>query len=125
MLFPLRQRVLDLQQQLAVNQYGMITSEAIIQNNRELIRGVDRSLNVTVVAFQTASTLSVALEHQKRVLKGVQAINETTNDLLLSTSEKLREQGAEIQQQSMSTSIDTQTLKKAFENVDTALKNVN
>jgi len=103
----------------------MITSEAIIQNNKELIRGVDRSLNVTVVAFQTASTLSVALEHQKKVLKGVQAINETTNDLLLSTSEKLKDQGAEIQQQSMSASIDIETLKQAFENVDSALKEVN
>jgi len=124
-LFPLRQRIIDLQQQQAVNQHGMITSEAIIQNNKELIRGVDRSLNVTVVAFQTASTLSVALEHQKKVLKGVQAINETTNDLLLSTSEKLKEQGAEIQKQSMSASIDIQTLKQAFENVDSALNEVN
>lgn len=124
-LFPLRQRILDLQQQRAVNQHGMITSEAIIQNNKELIRGVDRSLNVTVVAFQTASTLSIALEHQKKVLKGVQAINETTNDLLLSTSEKLKQQGAEIQQQSMSASIDTNVLKQAFENVDAALNEVN
>ena len=124
-LFPLRQRIIDLQQQQAVNQHGMITAEAIIQNNKELIRGVDRSLNVTVVAFQTASTLSVALEHQKRVLKGVQAINETTNDLLLQTSEKLRDQGAEIQKQSMSASIDTNVLKQAFDNVNAALDEVN
>ena len=124
-LFPLRQRIVDLQQQQAVNQHGMITAEAIIQNNKELIRGVDRSLNVTVVAFQTASTLSIALEHQKRVLKGVQAINETTNDLLLQTSEKLRDQGVEIQKQSMSTSIDTQVLKQAFDNVNAALEEVN
>lgn len=124
-LFPLRQRVLDLQQQQAVNQHGVVTAEAIVQNNKELMRGVDRSLNVTVVAFQTASTLSIALEHQKRVLKGVQAINETTNDLLLKTSEKLKDQGAQIQQQSASASVDMQVLKQAFENVDAALKQVN
>ena len=124
-LFPLRQRVIDLQQQQAVNQHGIVTSEAIIQNNKELIRGVDRALNVTVVAFQTASTLSIALEHQKRVLKGVQAINDTTNDLLLQTSRKLKEQGVEIQKQSVSASIDTKVLKEAFDNVDSALKEVN
>ena len=124
-LFPLRQRVIDLQQQQAVNQHSIVTSEAIIQNNKELIRGVDRALNVTVVAFQTASTLSIALEHQKRVLKGVQAINETTNDLLLQTSRKLKEQGVEIQKQSSSASIDTHVLKEAFDNVDSALKEVN
>ena len=124
-LFPLRQRIIDLQQQQAVNQHSIITSEAIIQNNKELIRGVDRALNVTVVAFQTASTLSIALEHQKRVLKGVQAINDTTNDLLLQTSKKLKDQGVEIQKQSSSASIDTHVLKQAFDNVDVALKEVN
>lgn len=124
-LFPLRQRIIDLQQQQAVNQHGMLTAEAIIQNNKELMRGVDRSLNVTVVAFQTASTLSVALEHQKRVLNSVDAINKTTNDLLLSTSEKLRDQGAHIQQQSASASIDVSVLQKSFENVQAALEQVN
>ena len=124
-MFPLRQRIIDLQQQQAVNQHGMVTAEAIIQNNKELIRGVDRSLNVTVVAFQTASMLSIALEHQKKVLKGVQAINETTNDLLLSTSEKLRDQGAQIQQQATSASIDTNVLQESFKNVHQALEQVN
>lgn len=114
-----------LQQQLAVNQHGVITAEALIQNNKELIRGVDRSLNVTVVAFQTASTLSIALEHQKKVLRGVQAISDTTNDLLLQTSEKLRTQGVSIQQQAANTAIDTNVLKQAFENVDMALQEVN
>lgn len=124
-MFPLRQRIIDLQQQQAVNQHGMVTAEAIIQNNKELIRGVDRSLNVTVVAFQTASTLSIALEHQKKVLKGVQAINETTNDLLLRTSEKLRDQGVQIQQQASSASIDTKVLQESFNNVHQALEQVN
>ncbi len=124
-LYPLRQRIIDLQQQLAVNQHSVVTAEAIIQNNKELMRGVDRSLNVTVVAFQTASTLSIALEHQKKILKGVQAINETTNDLLLKTSEKLRDQGSQIQEQSMSTTIDTQVLQESFKNVHQALEQVN
>jgi uncharacterized protein YaaN involved in tellurite resistance len=124
-LFPLRQRIIDLQQQQAVNQHGMVTAEAIIQNNKELMRGVDRSLNVTIVAFQTASTLSIALEHQKKVLKGVQAINETTNDLLLRTSEKLRDQGVQIQQQATSASIDIRVLQESFKNVHQALEQVN
>jgi len=124
-LFPLRQRIIDLQQQQAVNQHGMVTAEAIIQNNKELMRGVDRSLNVTVVAFQTASALSIALEHQKKVLSSVQAINETTNDLLLRTSEKLKDQGAQIQQQSASASIDTSVLQESFKNVHDALEQVN
>lgn len=74
---------------------------------------------------QTAATLSVALEHQKKVLKGVQAINETTNDLLLKTFEKLKDQGVLIQQQAMSASVDTDVLRESFKNVHDALKQVN
>ena len=45
LLFPLRQRIMDLQQTLNVNQQGILTIEVIIRNNRELVRGVDRALN--------------------------------------------------------------------------------
>jgi len=72
-LFPLKQRIIDLQQQLAVNQQGVLATEVIIRNNIELIKGVNRSLNVTVTALNTAATLQVALQHQVKVLKGVEA----------------------------------------------------
>src|SRR5687768_10852371 len=50
LLFPLRQRIIDLQQQLAVNQQGVLVTEGIIRNNKELVRGVNRTLHVTVSA---------------------------------------------------------------------------
>ncbi|GAA6136440.1 toxic anion resistance protein [Arenicella sp. 4NH20-0111] len=123
-LFPLKQRIIDLQQQLAVNQQGVLTTETIVRNNRELIRGVDRSLNVTVTALQTAATLAVALQHQKQVLKGVKAVSDTTNELIVQTSEQLKTQGVEIQKQASSASLDIEKLKIAFENVDSALNDI-
>ena len=56
-LFPLRQRVEDFQQILVVNQQGIIASEIIRKNNRELIRSVDRAKNVSVSALRTAVTI--------------------------------------------------------------------
>lgn len=123
-LFPLRQRVLDLQQQLAVNQQGVLTAETIIRNNKELIRGVSRSLNVTITALQTAATLAVALQHQKRVLQGVQSVTETTNELIVQTSEQLKTQGVEIQKQASSTALDIDKLRIAFQNVESALEEI-
>ena len=79
LLFPLRQRVMDLQQQLLVNQQGFLTIELIIRNNKELIRGVNRALNVTVGALQVAVTLALALANQKIVLEKVQAITKSAN----------------------------------------------
>ncbi len=123
-LFPLRQRIIDLQQQLAVNQQGVLVTEVIIRNNRELVKGVDRALNVTITALNTAATLQIALVRQKKVLHGVQAVTETTNDLLVSTSEALKTQGIDIQKQATRAQIDIDQLKVAFSNVETALKDI-
>lgn len=123
-LFPLRQRIMDLQQQLAVNQQGVLTTEVIIRNNKELIRGVSRSLNVTVNALSIAATLALALQGQKKVLKGVQAVTETTDELLAQTAHQLKTQGAEIHKQAASTQLNIDKLRQAFEDVQAALDDI-
>jgi uncharacterized protein YaaN involved in tellurite resistance len=120
-LFPLRQKVMDMQQMQAVNQQGYFAMEIIRRNNKELIRAVERAQNVTVSALRTAVTVASALYNQKVVLQKVQVINETTNNLIKSTSEMLKTQGAQIQQQSMSANITVDTLKEAFQNTFDAL----
>ncbi len=124
-LFPLRQRIVDLQQQLAVNQQGFLTSEILIRNNRELIRGVSRSLNVTVTALNIAATLTLALQAQKNVLCGVESVNKTTDNLLAQTASKLKNQGVEIHKQAASSQLDIEKLKSAFADVQSALDNIN
>lgn len=123
-LFPLRQRVMDLQQTLAVNQQAVVTSEVIIQNNKELIRGVNRAINVTVTALETASVMSIALQHQKKLLKATEAVNNTTNDLLVQTSEQLKTQGVAIQKQASESQLDIHKLKLAFGNIESALSDI-
>lgn len=122
--FPLNQRIMDLQQNLAVNSQGVVTSEIIIRNNKELIRGVERSLNVTITALQIASTLAVALQKQKRVLDSVQAVNSTTDDLILQTSSRLKHQGTAIHKQASTTMLDVEKLRQSFDNVLSALDDV-
>lgn len=123
-LFPLRQRILDIQQQLAVNQQGILTSEVIIRNNRELIRGVSRSLNVTVTALNIAATLAVALQTQKTILKSVNAVNKTTDKLLAETANNLKQQGADIHKQAAGAQLDINNLKTAFNDVSIALDEI-
>lgn len=121
LLFPLRQRVIDLQQQLAVNQQGVIAAEIIIRNNKELIRGVNRALNVTISALEVAVTTAMALNEQKIVLEKVNALNSTTNELIANNAKRLRTQGVEIQRQAASSSINMDVLKEAFRELSTAL----
>ncbi|MGL5677905.1 MAG: toxic anion resistance protein [Cellulosilyticaceae bacterium] len=120
-LFPLRQRIMDMQQMIVVNQQGIMAIEVIRRNNKELIRGVERAQNITVSALRTATIVASALYNQKIVLKKIQLLNETTNDLISGTAKMLKEQGAEIHKQSMESNISVETLKLAFEETMAAL----
>ena len=124
LLFPLRQRIMDLQQQLAVNQQGVLATEIIIRNNRELMRGVNRSLNVTVSALQVAVTVALGLANQRIVLKKIEAINKTTSDLIANTAQQLRTQGAEIHKQASQASLNMDSLEKAFGDINAALEDI-
>jgi len=124
LLFPLRQRTMDLQQQLAVNQQGVLATEIIVRNNRELVRGVNRAVDVTVSALQVAVTVAMALAHQKIVLDKVEAVNRTTSELIAGTAERLKTQGTEIHKQAAGTMLDMESLRSAFEDINIALDEI-
>jgi uncharacterized protein YaaN involved in tellurite resistance len=124
LLFPLRQRIMDLQQQLAVTQQGVLATELVIRNNRELMRGVDRAQNVTVYALQVAATVAMALAHQKNTIEKIEAINETTSELISHTAQQLRTQGAEIHKQASTAQLDVEALKGAFADIHAAMDDI-
>ncbi|MBZ0332269.1 toxic anion resistance protein [Halomonas sp. ANAO-440] len=117
LLFPLRQRIVDLQQQMAVSQQGVLALEVIIRNNRELIRGVDRAIHVTVSALTVAVAVAMALANQRLVLDRVESLNTTTSDMIAGTAKALRHQGVEIQTRAASAQLDMEALEQAFGDV--------
>lgn len=123
-LLPLRQRLLDFEQMLAVNQQGIVAMEIIRRNNLELIRSVERAKTVTVSALRVAVTVASALYHQKIVLEKVTMLNETTNNMISATSKMLKEQGAEIQKQAIESNISVETMKEAFAETFAALEDI-
>lgn len=123
-LFPLRQRILDLQQQLAVSQQGVVAIEILVRNNKELARGVDRALRVTMSALETGVTVALGLANQRIVLDKVQAASKTADDLIAGTAKRLRTQGVEIQKQAATTQLDVGVLKTAFTDLEAALEDL-
>ena len=117
LLFPLRQRIVDLHQQLAVSQQGVLAIEVIIRNNRELMRGVDRAINVTVSALTVAVTVAMAMANQRLVLDRIEALNATTSQMIGGTAKALRQQGVDIQKRASSAMLDMQILEEAFREV--------
>jgi uncharacterized protein YaaN involved in tellurite resistance len=116
-LFYVRQKRQDLLTQLAVNLQGYLALDLVRKNDQELIKGVDRATTTTVSALRTAIIVSEALTNQKLVLDQVTAVNTTTSNLIESTSELLREQSGEIQNQAASTTIGIEKLQTAFDNI--------
>lgn len=116
-LFYVRQKHQDLLTQLAVSIQGYLSIDLIIKNNAELIKGVDRASTTTVAALRTAVIVSQALGNQKLVLDQITALNETTSSLIERTSELLKNNSANIQQQAASSTIAVDSLQKAFANV--------
>lgn len=123
-IFPLRQRLMDFQQLLAVNQQGIIAMEVVRKNNLELVRAVDRAKTVTVSALRVAVTVAGALYNQKIVLEKVQMLNETTNNMISATSRMLKEQGVAIQKEAVEASISPDTLIQAFSDTLSALDDI-
>ncbi len=124
LLFPLRQRIVDLQQQLAVNQQGVLAVELIIRNNKELVKGVDRAVNVTVSALTIAVTVALGLANQKIVLDKVAAVNKTTSRLIEQTASQLKTQGVAIQKQAAGAQLDIESLSRAFGDIRQALNDI-
>lgn len=123
-LFPLRQRIMDMQQMIVVNQQGIVSLNVIRRNNKELIRGVNRAKNVTVSALRTGVMVASALYDQKIVMDKITILNKTTENIIESTSHMLKEQGSEIQKHSAEAMISPEVLKASFAEAIQAIEDV-
>ncbi|MEZ4633167.1 MAG: toxic anion resistance protein [Deinococcales bacterium] len=117
LLFYVRQKVTDLQTQMAVSIQGYLALDMVRKNNLELVKGVDRATTTTVSALRTAVIVAQALINEKLVLDQITALNTTTGNLIESTSSMLKTQSAKIYEQASSSTIELEKLQKAFDNV--------
>jgi uncharacterized protein YaaN involved in tellurite resistance len=117
LLFPVRQKVQDLLTQLAVSVQGYLAVDLIRRNNVELIKGVDRATTTTVSALRTAVIVAQALSDQKLVLDQITALNTTTGNLIATTSEMLKQQSSQINEQAASSTVELSKLQAAFDNI--------
>lgn len=116
-LFYVRQRTQDLLTQMAVSVQGYLALDLVKKNNVELVKGVDRAGTTTVGALRTAVTVAQAMTNQRLVLGQITALNQTTSDIIDSTSTLLREQTGQIHEQAAASTIPLETLQRAFQNI--------
>ncbi len=124
LLFPLNQRIIDLQTTLAVNQQGVISYDLLIRNNSELITGVNRTVTITASALRIAVTTRLALNKQRQVLDAKKKIDQTTSDLIEDNARVLQTQGVEIQKQASEAVINVDKLANAFDSLNQAIDEI-
>lgn len=123
-LFYVRQRTQDLLTQMAVAVQGYLALDLVKKNNVELVKGVDRASTTTVAALRTAVTVAEAMTNQRLVLQQITALNETTANIIDSTSTLLATQTSKIHEQAASSTIPIETLQRAFQNIYDTMDNI-
>lgn len=123
-LFPLRQRIMDMQQMIVINQQGIVSLNVVRRNNNELIRGITRAKNVTVTALRTGIMVASSLYNQKIAIDKINMLNSTTEEIISSTSKILRDQGNQIQKLSTESSISPETLQQSFNEALAAIEDI-
>ncbi|MET9717681.1 toxic anion resistance protein [Streptomyces rochei] len=116
-LFPVRQKHQDLLTQLAVCAQGYLAMDVVRRNNEELLKGVDRAATTTVSALRISVMLASALDHQKKVVRQVDALRGTTEDLIRGNAEMLGTQSGEIQRIAADPAVGAETLRGAFQQI--------
>lgn len=122
LLFTLRQRIIDIQQQLIVNQQGVVSIEILKRNNIELVRGVNRTVDVTVSALSVAMVVAIGLANQGVVMEKVKMVREVGSNLILKTAQKLHEQGVEIHKQATEPQLELAKLQDSWHHISSALQ---
>ena len=116
-LFPLRQKIMDMGTLSVVNYQGIGAIDVIRKNNSELIRGVDRAKQVSVAALRIGVMCAQALYNQKLVLKAVNTLNDSTSEIIKANANMLGKQSGEIQEMAANPMIAVETLQESFRTV--------
>lgn len=124
LLFPVRKRIMSLQQTLLANQQAIMTSEIMVNTNRELIRGTNDAKNVSVVQLQNVLALIVGLYHQRDQLTKLNELNKTTEHFMSFGSELLDSQATQVNQMASQAMISIETLEKCMANIHSAFDKI-
>jgi len=123
-LFPVRKRIMSLQQTLLANQQSILTSEIIISTNRELIRGANDAKNISVIQLQNVMSLIIGLYHQRDMLTKLKDLNATTEHFMNFGSELLDSQATEVNKMASQVMISLETLEKCMAHITSAFDKI-
>jgi uncharacterized protein YaaN involved in tellurite resistance len=123
-LFNVRNHLQDIQQTYVASQQGVAALNILIKNNKELIRGVERTKRATIPVISIGFTIATGLASQKKILDLTNDINNMTSDTMVRNSQMIKEQGASIQKQAASSTLDIEKITQSMNDLMSAIDDV-
>lgn len=107
-LEPIEKKLFDLKQMSLVKKQSGIALEVIRNNNKEIIRNIERITDVTFVALNTAIIVAEALYNQKISLKKITELEKGTENLVKNVGRAVKKEEYNIKNSPV------EDLKRAF-----------
>lgn len=125
LMLHLQKKIRSIYEILIVTQEGFLSNDFIINTNWELIDNISNVKVVTKRALEIGVSMLVALENQKNVIEAVERTKEATNELIVGNAKRMNEQGTQIYEKAGKATLDINSLKEAFANIDEAMNKIN
>lgn len=113
----LEQRVFDLKLAEHVALQGMPDIKTMQYSNFGLIRKINSAFIITLPIFKQCLVKTIMLKRQKVQAKGLSALDDTTNELLLRNANATALQNKEITKLTSGSSIEIETLEKTWQTI--------
>lgn len=97
--------------------------ELTINSNTKLARNLHRARTTTITALRGAVLMRNALSEQANISNQVKVTQDMTSDYLVSVSEDVKNNAAEIERQSQGTMLDLEKLRTTYKNILEAATN--
>ena len=92
MLEPIEKKLFDLKQMSLVKKQSGIALEVIRNNNKEIIRNIERITDVTFLALNTAIIVAEALYNQKISLRKITELEKGTEKFMQNVGRAVKEE---------------------------------
>lgn len=113
----LKQRAYDLEMARMVAMQTAPQIRIIQKGNYKLIGKIHSAFIITIPIFKNGLIQAVTLRRQKIVAESMDALDRTTNELLLKNAENIKSQSIEIAKMSSNSSIKVDTLEKTWQTI--------
>ncbi|SHK30324.1 toxic anion resistance protein [Tepidibacter formicigenes] len=113
----IEQRVHDLELAKMVALQTAPQIKLIARGNYNLVRKINSAFVVTIPVFKTGLIQAIAIKRQKIQADAMEALDKTTNEMLLKNAQNIANQSVDIAKLTSGTSIKIETLEKTFETI--------